>query len=185
MRTALLVLLCTLPMAGCKLSSGNTPAEKRHFIDEEATKTLNELAAADAGLRQKVDEAPGYAVFSQRGVKIFLAGSENGYGVVIDNKTKKRTYMRMAGLDLGPGIGLKDYRAVFVFRDAQVLANFVESGWEVGGQAEAAAKYNDKGESAHAQASGMGITIYRVTDAGIALQATVGADKYWKDEDLN
>jgi hypothetical protein len=42
---------------------------------------------------------------------------------------------------------LKDVRVIFVFHDAKVMQTFIEEGWQVGGQADAAAKYENTGVS--------------------------------------
>lgn len=48
-------------------------------------------------------------------------------------------------MGIGPGIDIKDFRSVFVFRSKEVLNDFIESGWKFGGKADAAAKSGDKG----------------------------------------
>ncbi len=66
------------------------------------------------------------------------------------------------------------------------MNQFVEKGWEFGGQADAAAKSGDKGAAAAGEAYiETDIAIYQITEAGVALQATVGGTKYWKDKELN
>ena len=69
----------------------------------------------------------------------------DGYGVAVENSNGKKTYMKMNFIGVGPGIGLKDFRAVFIFRNKHVFNDFVEKGWEFGGQADAAAKSGEKG----------------------------------------
>ena len=53
--------------------------------------------------------------------------------------------MRMASLGGGVGAGLKDVRVVFIFNDAKVMKQFIDEGWQFGGQADAAAKYKKTG----------------------------------------
>ena len=94
--------------------------------------------------------------------------------------------MKMRSVGVGLGIGVKDVRAVFIFKNKRVLNEFVEKGWEFGGQADAAAKSGDKGAAVGGEAYvETGIAIYQLTEAGVALQATIAGTKYWKDKDLN
>jgi hypothetical protein len=73
-----------------------------------------------------------------------------------------------------------------MFRNKRVLNDFVEKGWEFGGQADAAAKSGDQGGAVSGEAYiETDIIIYQLTEAGVALQATIAGTKYWKDEDLN
>src|SRR5690606_33614878 len=121
-------------------------------------------------------------------VNVVLMSTENGYGMVHDNKTGKDTYMKMAGAGVGVGMGVKDYRVVIIFTDANVMRRFVESGWDFGGQADAGAKVNDQGAAAGGAAtvgSVAGMEIYQFTKHGVALQATVQGTKYWRDDKLN
>lgn len=65
------------------------------------------------------------------------------------------------------------------------MNNFVENGWAFGAQADAAAKANDKGAAVGGEVTIDNITIYQLTEAGLALQVTVKGTKYWKDGSLN
>ena len=58
-------------------------------------------------------------------------------------------------------------------------------GWAFGAQADAAAKASDKGAAVGGEATVDNITIYQLTESGLALQATVKGTKYWKDNSLN
>jgi len=119
-------------------------------------------------------------------VKIFFAGSGTGRGVAVVNKTQVKTFMNMAELQAGLGLGVKKFMLIRVFDNEQALNSFVNSGWEIGGQASESAKAGDKGgalEGAVPIASG--IWLYQLTDAGLALELTAKGTKYYKDDDLN
>jgi len=93
--------------------------------------------------------------------------------------------MKMGELGAGLGLGLTDFRAVFIFNKRSVMEQFVNKGWEFGGQADAAVKSSQQGYAAGGRVVISDITIYQLTEAGLALQATVQGTKYWKDSDLN
>jgi len=93
--------------------------------------------------------------------------------------------MRMAEVGMGFGLGVKDFRSIFIFHDKKTMNEFIESGWEFGAQADAAAKTSDKGAAIGAEIMIDGITIYQLTKAGLALQATVKGTKFWKNDKLN
>jgi hypothetical protein len=66
------------------------------------------------------------------------------------------------------------------------MQSFIEEGWDFSGQADAAAKSGKKGhEGSTAGTIINGVSIYQMTESGLALQATLQGTKYWKDEDLN
>jgi len=66
------------------------------------------------------------------------------------------------------------------------MNNFIESGWQFGAHADAAAIADDKGVGAvGGEVVIDNITIYQLTKTGLALQATIKGTKYWKDDELN
>jgi lipid-binding SYLF domain-containing protein len=80
-------------------------------------------------------------------MKILVAGGGSGKGIAVNNKTKAMTYMKMAEIQAGLGFGAKKFQVVWVFETEAALNNFINSGWEFGGQATAAAKAGDKGSA--------------------------------------
>jgi len=125
-------------------------------------------------------------VFSNFGMKIFFAGGGSGKGIAVNNATKKETFMKMLEVQAGLGIGVKKFRLVWVFLTEAALNGFINSGWELGSQATAAAKYDDKGGGvAGAVAISKDIWLYQLTDKGLAAELTAKGTKYYKDADLN
>jgi lipid-binding SYLF domain-containing protein len=160
-------------------------ADKRADIDEMAGEMLDELYKLKPIARDQIKKAAGYAVFSNVGVNLVFASFAGGRGVVV-KKGGKRTYMKMGSAGLGLGLGVKDFRAVFVFRSKDKLEAFLDKGWDFSGQADAAAKSDDKGAAlALAETVVRDVEVYQITKNGLALQATLQGTKYWKDKDLN
>lgn len=127
---------------------GNDSAEKKASIRQERDDMLAQCAALSPTTKDTIQKAAGYATFKQISVNLLLLASANGYGVLVDNKTGKETFMRMASLGSGVGGGVKDLRVIFVFHDPAVMRQFVEQGVQFGGQADASAKYQDAGIAA-------------------------------------
>ena len=94
--------------------------------------------------------------------------------------------MKMIEGQIGLGMGVKKFRQVWVFKSKKTLNGFINSGWEFGGQATAAAKSGSKGGGlAGAIAVDVDILLYQITDDGLALEFTGKGTKYYKDDDLN
>ena len=183
------IVLCGLAIvflaSGCGTTKGITPQEKREAILSMKNAVLADLYKNRSMAKAEIAAAPGYAVFSNANIYLFFVGVGGGHGVVHDSKTGKNTFMKMGEAGVGLGLGVKDFRAVFIFHDRAVMEKFIGSGWEFGGQADAAAKASEKGAAIGGEAVIDGITIYELTESGLALQATVKGTKYWKDDDLN
>ncbi len=119
-------------------------------------------------------------------MKILVAGGGKGEGIAFDNATQKTTYMKMLEVQAGLGMGAKKFLTIFVFETQDALNQFVNSGWEFGGQATAAAKTSDKGGAYQgATTVAPGVWMYQITEKGLALELTGKGTKYYKDDDLN
>jgi len=159
-------------------------AEVRKMRDE----VLARLYEAHPGAKARIRDAAGYAVFSNVGVNVFFASVAGGTGIVVERGTLRdtETFMNMGSAGVGLGLGVKDFRAVFVFSDRARLREFVDKGWDFSGQADAAAKSDDKGTAVSGAVTVMpGVEVYQLTKNGVALQLTLQGTKYWKDRDLN
>ena len=179
-----LMLAAVMMSVGCS-AEGLTPAEKRvNTLDMEIT-TLDRFIAEEPRIRKEIASAAGYGVFDNSNINVILVSGGGGYGVVTDNATGKKTYMKMGLAGIGLGIGAKDYRVLLIFPKKSTMDSFIDDGWEFGGHADAAAKSGDKGGEASSQGAIGDIKAYSLTEAGLAIQATVAGTKYWKDDDLN
>lgn len=181
----LLSLFVIATVAGCSTPAGTSSSEKRQAILDMKDSTLLELYEAKPHTKKMIKKAAGYAVFSDISVNVIFVSGGNGYGVVVDNSSKEKTYMKMAQVGVGLGLGLKDFRAVFVFHHKDVLRKFIDKGWEFGAHADAAAKSGEKGGAVTGAASFKDMEIYQFTKSGLALQATIAGTKYWKYHELN
>ncbi len=93
--------------------------------------------------------------------------------------------MKMGEVGIGLRLGAKDFRAIFIFHDHNAINKFIESGWEFGEHADAATKSSDKGGAIGGKILLDNISIYQLTESGLALLSTIKGAKYWKDEALN
>jgi len=183
----LAVLLAGLVfLGGCMSPSGDTAQEKRQAVQQMKRETLAKLYRIEPHAKEQIKQAVGYAVFSNVGVNLILFSAGSGYGVVENNRTGEKTYMKMASGGLGIGLGVKDFRGIFVFTSEGALKTFIEHGWDASAQVDAAAKAGEKGDAwAGAVDVAPGIKLYQLTENGLALQATIQGTKYWKADDLN
>lgn len=179
----LTIFVSLFMLIGCS-DSKMSVEEQRAEIKKMEEGVLADLYKEKASVRQEIAAAPGYAVFSNVGVNIIFASVGGGYGVA-HASSGKTTYMKMGEVGLGLGLGVKDFRAVFVFHNKEAFTQFVEKGWAFGAEADAAAKADDKGGAASAEGTFNGATVYQLTETGLALQATLKGTKYWKDDELN
>lgn len=211
MKKSLLLAALMAALFGCAhidKKEALTPDQQRAEIRSESSAILTKVLKGKPELQKKIKSAPGYATFSALNVNLLVLASTRGTGVVVDRKSGDETFMQVTSLGTGIGAGIKDLRALLIFNDQETLRRFIDSGWQFGAQADASAKSGDQGlaigESASvaptedggldtalssgtsevAQIKG-GIEVYRITETGISLQATVAGTKFSKLDELN
>ncbi len=173
-------------LSGCMSPQGVSIASKQQHAREMRSYTFAKLYRHHPAARKQIKNAAGTGVFSNVGVNLILFSAGSGWGIVRDNKSGKDTYMKMVSAGIGLGLGVKDFRGVFVFTTRDAMQRFTDHGWDASAQADAAAKAGTKGDAfSGAIDVAPGIKLYQITEHGLALQATIQGTKYWRDDELN
>ncbi len=139
--------------------------EQQQAIQKMSDQTLRQLSRLKPRAKSELEQAPGYGVFEVNGLNAVLAET-HGRGMVVEKTTGKVAYMKLARTDIRPGTTVQPYRQVLIFRHPQKLSRFVSSG------------------SPADASSDPDITVYRLNEKGVAVQADWGA-RYFRDPDLN
>ena len=161
-------------------------AQQRADILKQNEQIMSRLYRVAPHAKELVAKSVGYATFSNFGMKIFIAGGGSGTGVVMRKSNGKPVFMKMVEVQAGLGMGIKSFSAIFVFETESALNSFINSGWEFGGQATAAAKYENNGGAYEGAANvSEGVWMYQLTDNGLAAEITAKGTKYYQDSDLN
>lgn len=186
-RIAVLMVALALLVSMTSLNAlAASKAEQQEDIQKMADQSLQQLYKAEPLAKAAIEKAAGYAVFSDMGIKILFGGSGNGEGVAINSRSHQKTYMKMIELQAGLGFGVSKFRNIFVFENAKALNDFIDSGWQFGGQATAGAVAANKGGAMSGAVSvAPGIWLYQLTEKGLNLSVTLTGAKYYKDKDLN
>ena len=178
--------LAVILMASGLASAGDSPDKKREKTRKMADQTLQELYKLQPTAQAAIQKSAGYAVFNNMGANLLLLSTARGAGVAVNSNTKQETFMKMISAGAGLGVGVKDYRVIFVFENDKALAQFLDSGWSGSAQTDAAAKAGEKGAAySGAVEVAPGVWVYQITKNGLALQLTLQGTKYYKDDDLN
>jgi hypothetical protein len=99
--TIALTLLMSFTVTAVPLWAASKEEIKQEKADirKMGKETLSRLYKVQPSAQKAVSKSAGYAVFSNFGMKIFVAGGGSGKGIVIDSRQDKP---RSLGLDLGP-----------------------------------------------------------------------------------
>ena len=160
--------------------------KKREKSRKMATQTLQDLYKLQPTTQAAIQKSAGYAVFNNMGTNLLLLSTARGSGIAVNTQSKQETFMKMISAGAGLGVGVKDYRVIFVFENDKALKQFLDSGWSGSAQADAAAKAGKSGAAYSGAAEvAPGVWVYQITKNGLALQITLQGTKYYKDDDLN
>jgi lipid-binding SYLF domain-containing protein len=164
----------------------DSPEQKRDKTRKMAAQTLQDLYKLQPTAQTSLEKSAGYAVFNNMGTNLLLLSTARGAGIAVNTQSKQETFMKMISAGAGLGLGVKDYRVIFVFENDKALAHFLDSGWSGSAQTDAAAKAGQTGGAySGAVEVAPGVWVYQITKNGLALQVTLQGTKYYKDDDLN
>jgi lipid-binding SYLF domain-containing protein len=148
--------------------------------------TLADLYKRKTEAKDEIEKAPGYAVFDATGVFVVLYVGIAGRGVLIDNSNSEATYMTMARAGTGPGVGYEQFRYVIVFKNKTLMDTFKTVGGDIGASGHLVARGFDMGGSVGAQMSfDPELSVYQITESGLAAEASWGATAFVPDPFLN
>jgi lipid-binding SYLF domain-containing protein len=177
-----LALVCLLPLQ----ASAATRAKQQAHIRETSHDTLAMLYKDEPKAKHVIEKSYGYATFVANNFTLFFVSGGMGYGLAHDSKTGRDTFMDMASGGVGLGLGAKGVRVIFAFANKKAYDRFIDDGFDFSGEADASAKVRHDGGSVGGQDNIRdGVTVYQLTDAGLALQVTLQGTKYFKDDKLN
>lgn len=185
---ALAMVVMFLGLSACSTTpiSKSDKEQQQDSVRDMANKTLAQLYVKHPAARDAVTRAAGYAVFSDFGFKVWTLGGARGKGVAVNNATKQETFMEMLEFQPGMGLGAMKFRVVFVFETLEAFNSFVNSGWEAGANAMAAAKTKTEGGAlAGAATVSKGVKMYQLNEEGLIVGVSLTAAKYYKDKELN
>jgi len=184
--SAMVVMFLGLSACSTTPISKSDKEQQQDSVRDMANKTLAQLYVKHAAARDAVTRATGYAVFSDFGFKVWTLGGARGKGVAVNNATKQETFMEMLEFQPGMGLGAMKFRVVFVFETLEAFNSFVNSGWEAGANAMAAAKTKTEGGAlAGAVTVSKGVKMYQLNEEGLIVGVSLTAAKYYKDKELN
>jgi hypothetical protein len=174
-------LIAALLAVSCSSTYRSMSAqEKREFLVELEEQTLAELVDMVPEAQAEIDRSVGHAIVSNRLAKVPFVGAGEGIGVVFDAETGERTYLKVGRLDVGGGLGVREYRLVVLFFDQGPLRKLASGKLELGAGVEAGAKDKEIGTGAGGVAGSRDEkrVLYQLADAGVSATFTVRAIRY-------
>jgi lipid-binding SYLF domain-containing protein len=165
------VVVLTLVAVGCS-SSPDTP-QTRQTLRSDAGAALDAMAANDAGLRDFIQRAHGYAVFPKVGKGAAVVGGARGRGVVYE-QGRLIGYAELKQASIGAQAGAQTFSELIVFETPVALGKLKAGNFTLGAEASAAALKQGMAKEYRYQA---GVAIFILPKSGVMAAAAVSGQK--------
>jgi lipid-binding SYLF domain-containing protein len=188
----LILIICALVLAGCQStgSDGKPLTEQEILQKRQATLAmsrtgLDALIKKNSAIKNEIEAAPGYAVFSTTNVNVVLLVLARGEGVLFDKRRSEPVFMEAMKTGEGVGAGYQNQYQIIIFKNTEAIDQFLLT--SIDGQhggMDVDANFS-AGSGGTVRSFNPYITIYTVGLSGYDLQANYGGTLYLVDQHLN
>ena len=172
MRTLTWACVAAIALVGC----AGTPdsAAEADELDKNCEAAKAAFLKQDPGLKKRMAEAAGYALFPTVGKGGIGVGGAHGAGQVYKGGSVIG-YTTLSQVTVGLQLGGQAYSELILFKDKEALDRFTGGNFEFSAQASAVAA--TAGASADADYSG-GVMVFTLAKGGLMYEASVGGQKF-------
>jgi hypothetical protein len=191
-RLVVIAVFGLLALMGCQSTGKDgkplTPAQiaqKREATLEMAKTGLDALIKQNPKVKEDIEKAPGYAVFSTTNINVVLIVVARGEGVLYDKRRKEPVFMQELKTGEGLGAGYQDQYQIVIFKSTQAIDQFLLT--SIDGQQggiDVDANFS-AGSGGTIRSFNPDIAFYTVGKSGYDLQANYGGTLYLVDQQLN
>lgn len=170
------VLVAAFGCAATSPEQGGPTAAELDAMGEKAVATLLEKQPE---AQEALDQSIGIVVINMKATKVPWVGAGSGYGVVIDNRTGARSYIRISRFEVGGGYGAQKYQVIIVFSDEKLLDRAAQGAWhyEAGAEVAAGDASTEIGKGSGGvgvpKKSGKGYVAFKLAEGGAVATVTV------------
>lgn len=169
-----LCLVVAFLLAGCAATAPPTQSE-REQLHEEAQAAINGFVRRDPSLRDRFDNAYGYAIFPSIGKGgAFMGGGALGWGELYE-EGELIGYVRLTQGTVGPQLGGQSYSQVIFFEHEHALRELVAGDLTFSAQVSAVAA--TRGASLDASYE-EGVMVFTMSRGGLMAEASVGGQEF-------
>ena len=181
-----LILFSLILMTASTVLAKATPEEQRAELNEMSVKVLERMYQKYPGSKEAVRDCYAYCTISASGVKLGLFGDDHGRGVVVNNDTGQRVYVKMKEVSVGINFGAKEYDLLFLIANKTAWERFISGSIKFGSEVSAQASDGVTGGTfANATAIANGVWVYQLDKKGLAVEMSLKGAKISKYKNLN
>ncbi|UCB54154.1 MAG: hypothetical protein JSW45_09365 [Thiotrichales bacterium] len=168
-----LLVITVIAIAACATNSPDTTGPSRAELDAMSDTAIATLVETTPELEELLNQSPGYAVVKMTITKIPVVGTGAGYGVVVNQRTNTRSYIRVSQFEIGGGMGAEKFKVLIVFTDEKLVDRAARGTWHYEAGAEAVAGSDAAQASTATLDKGKGYKAFKITEGGVCVRVTV------------
>ena len=177
MQTNMVMVVLFLALVSVPSAVLGADEPDRDELDAMVDATRSTLHEQHQDIAAKLDNGPGYAVIAMTTTKIPGIGTGLGYGVIIDSRSDKRSYIKVTQFEVGGGLGAQRFKTVIVFKDPVLLERTIKGGWHFESSAEISGADDGDSETIASLStqSDKGYKVYKLAESGALATMTIRA----------
>lgn len=168
-----LILFALILMTASTVLAAKSVDEQRAELNEMREKVLDRMYKKYPDSKSAVENAYGYCTISASGVKLGFWGDDRGRGMVVNNETGEKIYVKMKEASLGINFGAKEYDLLFIIQNPEAWKSFTSGSIKFGTETSAQASDGVSGGTfANATIIANGVWVYQLDKKGLAVELT-------------
>lgn len=168
-----LILFALILMTASTVLAAKSVDEQRAELNEMREKILDRMYKKYPDSKSAVENSYGYCTISASGVKLGFWGDDHGRGMVVNNETGEKIYVKMKEVSLGINFGAKEYDLLFIIQNQEAWKSFNSGNIKFGTETSAQASDGVSGGTfANATIIANGVWVYQLDKKGLAVELT-------------
>lgn len=181
-----ILFMLVMMMASSAFAAKATPDQQRAELNEMRGKVLTRMYQKYPEAKSAVQNAYGYCTISASGVKLGFWGDDHGRGMVVNNRTGKKVYVKMKEVSIGLNFGAKEYDLLFIIQNQAAYERFISGNIKFGSEVSAQASDGVTGDTfANATIIANGVWVYQLDKKGLAVELTFKGARISPYKNLN
>ena len=181
-----LILFALVLMTASITFAKETPDQTRAKLNDMRVKVLDRMYEKYPSAKKAVQYSYAYCTISASAVKLGILGDDHGRGMVVNNETGKKIYVKMKEVSVGLNVGAKEYDLLFVILNKEAWERFISGNIKFGTEVSAQASDGVKGDTfANATIVANGVWVYQLDKKGLAVELSLKGAKISPYKNLN
>ena len=181
-----LILFALVLMTASTVFAKETPDQLRTKLNQMSEQVLSRMYEKYPSSKSAVQSSYAYCTISASSVKWGFWGDDRGRGVVVNNQTGERVYVKMKEVSVGVNFGAKEYDLLFLIMNKEAWDRFISGNIKFGTEASAQASDGVTGGTfANATIVANGVWVYQLDKKGLAFELSLKGAQISPYKNLN